>query len=49
MESLLCDVKKDAEDFIVRVKLGIVKNDEVMSGVSVPGRPVVETGTILFA
>ncbi|XP_045809511.1 protein PIGMENT DEFECTIVE 338, chloroplastic-like isoform X1 [Trifolium pratense] len=49
MDNLLCDVKKDAEDFMVRGKLGIVKNDEIMSGVSVPGRPVVETGTILFA
>jgi small subunit ribosomal protein S1 len=49
MENLLFDVNKDAEDFMVQGKLGIVKNDEIMSGVSVPGRPVVETGTILFA
>jgi small subunit ribosomal protein S1 len=49
MENLLFDVNKDAEDFMVQGKLGVVKNDEIMSGVSVPGRPVVETGTILFA
>lgn len=49
MDSLLCDVNKEAENFTVQGKMGIVKNDEVMSGVSVPGRPVVETGTILFA
>jgi len=49
MDHLLCDVNKDAENFTVQGKMGIVKNDEVMSGVSVPGRPVVETGTILFA
>ncbi|XP_058769927.1 protein PIGMENT DEFECTIVE 338, chloroplastic-like [Vicia villosa] len=49
MESLLCDMNRDAEDFTVRGKMAIVKNDEVMSGVSVPGRPVVDTGTILFA
>ncbi|CAK8573325.1 unnamed protein product [Lathyrus sativus] len=49
MENLLCDVNRDAEDFTVRGKMGIIKNDEVMSGVSVPGRPIVETGTVLFA
>ncbi|KAI5400069.1 hypothetical protein KIW84_065128 [Lathyrus oleraceus] len=49
MENLLCDVNRDAEDFTVRGKMGIVKNDEVMSGVSVPGRPIVDTGTVLFA
>ncbi|KAH1191312.1 30S ribosomal protein S1 A [Glycine soja] len=49
MENLLCDVEKDAEDFMVRGKMGIVKNEEAISGVPVPGRPVVEIGTILFA
>ncbi|KAJ1424963.1 S1 domain [Sesbania bispinosa] len=49
MENLLCDVNKDAENFMVQGKIGIVKNDEAISGVPVPGRPVVETGTILFA
>lgn len=49
MENLLCDMNRDAEDFTVPGKMGIVKNDEVMSGVSVPGRPVIETGTVLFA
>ncbi|MED6118248.1 hypothetical protein PIB30_000874 [Stylosanthes scabra] len=50
MENLLCDVEKDAEDFMVNGKIGVVKNDDAMSGlVPLPGRPVVETGTILFA
>ncbi|KAK7279782.1 hypothetical protein RJT34_24839 [Clitoria ternatea] len=49
MENLLCDVNRDAESFMVHGKLGIVKNEEAMSGVPVPGRPVVETGTVLFA
>ncbi|XP_061345184.1 protein PIGMENT DEFECTIVE 338, chloroplastic isoform X2 [Gastrolobium bilobum] len=49
MENLLCDVNKDAENFMVHGKMGIVKNDEAINGVPMPGRPVVETGTILFA
>lgn len=49
MDYLLCDTNKDAEEFMVQGKMGVVKNDEAMSGVSVPGRPVVEPGTILFA
>ena len=46
---MLCDVDKDAESFMVSGKMGIVKNEEAISGVPVPGRPVVEIGTILFA
>ncbi|KAI3465427.1 hypothetical protein Pfo_022090 [Paulownia fortunei] len=46
---LLCDVDKDAEEFLVRGKVGIVRNDEAMSGEPMPGKPVVEPGTILFA
>lgn len=51
MEFLLCDLKKDAEEFMVRGKMGIVKDDDAiaMSGGLGPGRPVVETGTVLFA
>ncbi|WOG97269.1 hypothetical protein DCAR_0416609 [Daucus carota subsp. sativus] len=49
MEYLLCDTNKDAEEFMVRGKMGIAKNDEAMGGESAPGRPVVEPGTILFA
>ncbi|XP_014510993.1 uncharacterized protein LOC106769763 isoform X1 [Vigna radiata var. radiata] len=49
MENLLCDVNRDAEDFMVQGKTGIVKNEEAISGVAVAGRPVVEIGTILFA
>ncbi|KAL2324669.1 hypothetical protein Fmac_023727 [Flemingia macrophylla] len=49
MENLLCDVNNDAESFMAQGKMGIVKNEEAISGVPVPGRPVVEIGTILFA
>lgn len=49
MEYLLCDTDKDANEFMVRGKMGIVKNDGALSGGPVPGRPVVETGTVLFA
>ncbi|KAK8467571.1 hypothetical protein PHAVU_007G084200 [Phaseolus vulgaris] len=49
MENLLFDVNRDAEDFMVQGKMGIVKNEEAISGVPVLGRPVVEIGTILFA
>lgn len=53
MEYLLCDTDtdkdKDSAKFMVNGKMGIVKNDEALSGGPLPGRPVVETGTILFA
>ncbi|XP_015579629.2 protein PIGMENT DEFECTIVE 338, chloroplastic isoform X2 [Ricinus communis] len=49
MEYLLCDMEKDAERFMVRGKIGIVKDEAAMSGGPGLGRPVVETGTILFA
>ncbi|XWS24900.1 hypothetical protein CRYUN_Cryun27aG0024900 [Craigia yunnanensis] len=49
MEYLTCDLKNKAEEFVVYGKMGIVKDDDAISGVPVPGRPVVETGTVLFA
>lgn len=49
MEYILCDMDKDAEEFLVRGKMGIVRNDEAMSGGQLLGKPVVETGTVLFA
>ncbi|KAK9270580.1 hypothetical protein L1049_026161 [Liquidambar formosana] len=49
MDYLLCDVEKYAEEFMVRGKMGIVKDDDAISREPVPGRPVVETGTVLFA
>ncbi|XP_040997023.1 protein PIGMENT DEFECTIVE 338, chloroplastic isoform X1 [Juglans microcarpa x Juglans regia] len=49
MEYLLCDMDRDANEFMVRGKMGIVKNDEALGRGSAPGRPVVETGTVLFA
>ncbi|GAV68150.1 S1 domain-containing protein [Cephalotus follicularis] len=49
MEYLLCDLKRDAEEFMVQGKMGIVKDDNALSGGPAPGAPVVETGTVLFA
>ncbi|KAJ0025436.1 hypothetical protein Pint_07867 [Pistacia integerrima] len=49
MDFLLCDLEKDAEEFMVRGKMGIVKSDDATSGDAGLGRPVVENGTVLFA
>ncbi|KAK3018382.1 hypothetical protein RJ639_003972, partial [Escallonia herrerae] len=49
MDYLLCDTEKDAEEFMVRGKVGILRNDDALSGEPAPGRPVVESGTVLFA
>ncbi|KAL7208405.1 hypothetical protein ACSBR1_030206 [Camellia fascicularis] len=49
MDYLLCDTEKDAEEFMVVGKMGIVSDDEAVNGEPVPGRPVVEPGTVLFA
>ncbi|KAK1371411.1 30s ribosomal protein s1, chloroplastic [Heracleum sosnowskyi] len=50
LDYLLCDIEKDADDFMVKGRMGIVKNEDLGSGEIVgPGRPVVEPGTLLFA
>ncbi|KAK4483976.1 hypothetical protein RD792_011187 [Penstemon davidsonii] len=49
MDYLLCDMEKDAEEFFVRGKVGIVGNDEATSGEPMSRKPVVEPGTVLFA
>ncbi|XP_077245808.1 nucleic acid-binding proteins superfamily [Tasmannia lanceolata] len=49
LSNLLCDLDKDAEEFMVCGKIGIVKDEDALSRDLVPGRPVVETGTVLFA
>lgn len=46
---MMCDVENDAKEFMVNGKIGIVKNDEAVSGEPMAGRPVVEPGTFLFA
>lgn len=46
---LCCDLMKDAEDFMVSGKMGLVKDEEAMGARKVSGRPVVEIGTVLFA
>ncbi|KAL1212464.1 Protein PIGMENT DEFECTIVE [Cardamine amara subsp. amara] len=52
LDYLLCDLKYDAEEFLVNGKMGIVKDDD--EGVEIvefqrQGRPVVELGTVVFA
>lgn len=55
LDYLLCDLKYDAEEFLVHGKMGIVKDDGGDGeGVEVAefarqGRPVVEIGTVIFA
>lgn len=49
MARFLCDLNKDAEDFMVPGRVGIAKDEEALSGESAPGRPVVEVGSLLFA
>ncbi|XP_072962063.1 protein PIGMENT DEFECTIVE 338, chloroplastic-like [Typha angustifolia] len=46
---LLCDVEENAEEFLVRGKVGVVKDEEALSRKRVPGRPVVDVGTVIFA
>lgn len=53
LDYLLCDLKYDAEEFMVNGKMGIVKDDDE-DGVGIAefarqGRPVVEIGTVVFA
>ncbi|XP_004140950.1 protein PIGMENT DEFECTIVE 338, chloroplastic isoform X1 [Cucumis sativus] len=49
MESLTCDLDKDAESFMMNGKMGLVKYEDAFSRGQGPGRPVVENGTVLFA
>ncbi|XP_051139855.1 protein PIGMENT DEFECTIVE 338, chloroplastic [Andrographis paniculata] len=49
MEYLLCDLEKDAEEFLAPGKVGIVRYEEAVGGRALPGRPVVEVGTVVFA
>ncbi|XP_031500193.1 protein PIGMENT DEFECTIVE 338, chloroplastic [Nymphaea colorata] len=49
LPSLLCDLSKDAEDLMVSGKVGIIKDDEALDEGPVPGRSIVELGTVLFA
>ncbi|XP_068652260.1 protein PIGMENT DEFECTIVE 338, chloroplastic-like [Aristolochia californica] len=46
---LQCDLDKDAEEFMMPGKIGIVKDEEAFTRELVPGRPVVEVGTVVFA
>lgn len=50
LDSLLCDFESNSEEFMMKGKMGIMRNEEALSGGGVvAGRPVVEHGTVLFA
>ncbi|KAL2894077.1 30S ribosomal protein S1 [Bienertia sinuspersici] len=49
MDYMLRDLDKNADDFIANGKMGIVRNEDALSGQPVSGRPVVDAGTVLFA
>ncbi|XP_076947916.1 protein PIGMENT DEFECTIVE 338, chloroplastic-like isoform X1 [Bidens hawaiensis] len=49
LDSLLCDFEDNGEEFMVNGKMGIVRNEEALSGGPMAGKPVVEQGTVLFA
>ncbi|XP_076923570.1 protein PIGMENT DEFECTIVE 338, chloroplastic-like [Bidens hawaiensis] len=49
LDSLLCDFEDNGEEFMVNGKMGIVRNEEALSGGPMAGKPVVEHGTVLFA
>ncbi|CAH1446147.1 unnamed protein product [Lactuca virosa] len=49
LDNLLCDFEKNPEEFLMKGKMGIVRNEEALSGGPVAGQPVVEHGTVLFA
>ncbi|ONK81299.1 uncharacterized protein A4U43_C01F27560 [Asparagus officinalis] len=51
LDYLLCDLEKERErkEFMVKGKMGVVRDEEVLSREKVEGRPVIEMGTVLFA
>ncbi|XP_020598435.1 uncharacterized protein LOC110038021 [Phalaenopsis equestris] len=46
---LCCDLGKEAEDFMVSGKMGLVKDEVAMGAREMSGRSAVEMGTVLFA
>ncbi|MQL74037.1 hypothetical protein Taro_006396 [Colocasia esculenta] len=49
MVHALCDLEKDAEEFMAPGKIGILNEEEALSGEPAPGRPIVDVGSVLFA
>lgn len=49
LDSLLCDLENNSEEFMMKGKMGIARNEAALSGGPVAGLPVVEHGTVLFA
>ncbi|KAK9069698.1 hypothetical protein SSX86_011602 [Deinandra increscens subsp. villosa] len=49
LDSLLCDFETNGEEFMMKGKSGIMRNEAALSGGPIAGQPVVEHGTVLFA
>lgn len=51
LDYLLCDLGVESEkgEFLVRGKMGVVRDEEALSREKVEGRPIVEVGTVVFA
>ncbi|PWA95248.1 Nucleic acid-binding, OB-fold [Artemisia annua] len=49
LDYLLCDFEENGDEFMMNGKMGVVKNEEALSGGPVAGQPVVDHGTVLFA
>nr|GEU33286.1 nucleic acid-binding, OB-fold [Tanacetum cinerariifolium] len=49
LDYLLCDFQENGDEFMMNGKMGVVRNDEALSGEPVAGQPVVDHGTVLFA
>ncbi|KAK9740970.1 hypothetical protein RND81_03G073700 [Saponaria officinalis] len=49
MDYLLCDLDKNAEEFMENGKMGIIQKYDLVGGKPASGRPIVDVGTVLFA
>ncbi|GKD69008.1 hypothetical protein Tco_1323098, partial [Tanacetum coccineum] len=49
LDYLLCDFQENGDEFMMNDKIGVVRNDETLSGSPVAGKSVVDHGTVLFA
>ncbi|GKD49158.1 nucleic acid-binding, OB-fold protein, partial [Tanacetum coccineum] len=49
LDYLLCGFQENGDEFIINRKMGVVRNDEALSGSLVAGKSVVDHETVLFA
>ncbi|KAH9604909.1 hypothetical protein KSS87_009689 [Heliosperma pusillum] len=49
MDYLLCDLDKNAEEFMANGKMGIVQKQDLVSGKPFSGRPIVDAGNVIIA